>query len=472
MTLPASGEISMRDILMEKLGNPSIFPAATNVSLRGLASDSYNDYLSGGSAYINIPFETYQNATAATFDPSTGFWSYTFAELPADPKISEFYNLWGFTLGRHMGENVNKESSFSNSYFTHTENSSNGSAQGTTTVTLHFATSLTTYTIYGTTYSYYADLIKLADHSTSGPTTSGTTSIGIGLWNSKRTQCTKIEARWRLEDVTISLTGDAGGGDGVKARIQPGGSYSNQEESLLSGTLSSGDWTGAWKEITPAILGGSGGNICYNSIGAHCNVGEGEQGEVILDGGTVGYAAFEIRINGQDNQIHSYRSAAGSLYLEADAYESPGFTCIMPDMKVHKEGSGLVRIGDIVVGDKILARGDLEDTTVADQYVEVTEARTHNRTGYWDLMGLHITNDHPIYLTDDATGVSHWAPIEAMLQATAEDGRTCQEVTGATFQKEDVDPVYLGTNPGWYYVYHTDTTVKSTVSGDYAPTSG
>jgi hypothetical protein len=59
-----------------------------------------------------------------------------------------------------------------------------------------------------------------------------------------------------------------------------------------------------------------------------------------------------------------------------------------------------------------------------------------------------------------------------MLQATAEDGRTCQEVTGATFQKEDVDPVYLGTNPGWYYVYHTDTTVKSTVSGDYAPTSG
>ena len=90
MTLPASGEISMRDILMEKLGNPSIFPAATNVSLRGLASDSYNDYLSGGSAYINIPFETYQNATAATFDPSTGFWSYTFAELPADPKISEF----------------------------------------------------------------------------------------------------------------------------------------------------------------------------------------------------------------------------------------------------------------------------------------------------------------------------------------------------------------------------------------------
>ena len=291
--------------------------------------------------------------------------------------------------------------------------------------------------------------------------------------NSKRTQCSKIEARWRLQDVTITFTNDAGGGnDGVHADIEPGGSYSNQNNFLTSSNLSSGDWTGAWKTITPAILGGSGGNICYNSIGTQCYTGPGEQGEVILDGGTVGYAALEIRINGEDDQIHSYQSAAGVLDLEADAYESPDFTCIMPDMKVHKEGSGLVRIGDIVVGDKILARGNLEDTTVADQYVEVTEARTHNRTGYWDLDGLHITNDHPVYLTDDSTGVSHWSPIESMLQAESEDGTSLKEHLGASYQEENVDPVYLGTNPGWYYVYHTDTTVKSTVSGDYAPTTG
>ena len=472
MTLPASGEISMRDILLEKLGNPSTFPAATNVSLRGLASDSYNDYLSGGSAYINIPFEIYQNVTAATFNPSTGLWQYTIVPLPADPKISEFYSLWGFTLGRLIGENVNRENDVGSSYFTHSDSDSNGNAKATTTLNIHFATSLTTFSYGGTSFSYYADLIKMLDHSYSGPATTGTASLSIGMWNSKRTQCTKIEARWILEDVTISITGDAGGSDGVKARIEPGGSYGDQEESLTSSSLSSGDWTGAWKEITPAVLGGSGSNICYNSIGAHCNVGEGEQGEVKLDGGTSGYVAFQIRINGQDNQIHTYKSNSGVLELEADAYESPGFTCIMPDMKVHKEGSGLVRIGDIVVGDRILARGNLEDTTVADQYVEVTEARTHNRAGYWDLDGLHITNDHPVYLTDDATGVSHWTPIEAMLQAQTEDGRTCQEVTGATYQKEDVDPVYLGTNPGWYYVYHTDTTVKSTVSGDYAPTTG
>lgn len=473
MTLPASGEISMRDILMEKLGNPSTFPAATNVSLRGLASDSYNDYLSGGSAYINIPFETYQNATSATFNPGTGMWSYTLAELPADPKLSEFYSLWGFTLGRMLGEGVDRVNNVGSSYFTHTDTDSNGNAKATTTLNIHFATSLTTFSYGGSSFSYYADLIKMLDHSYAGPATTGTTGIGLGLWNSKRTQCTKLEARWILVDVSLTYQGDANAiGDGVYARIEPGGSYSDQQEYVIPNSLSSGDWTGAWKEITPAILGGSGGNICYTSLGVHTHVQEGEDGQTILDGGSSGYAALQIRINGQDNQIHTYKSNSGVLDLEADAYEYPSFTCIMPDMKVYKEGSGLVRIGDIVVGDRILARGDLDDATVADQYVEVTEARTHNRPGYWDMDGLHITNDHPIYLTDDATGVSHWAPIEAMLQATTEDGRTCQEVTGATYQKEDVDPVYLGTNPGWYYVYHTDTTVKSTVSGDYAPTTG
>jgi hypothetical protein len=458
MTLPTSGQISMKDILDEKTGHPAIPQAAENLSLRGLSSDSYNDFNYVGGATANIPFETYQPPTYS---------------VPTDPKLSEFHGLHGFTLGRFYNESTSLVGTVPNSYFTNTENNSNGNAQSTTTFNINFATSLTTFTYGGTTFTYYQDTLNLFDHSSSGPaSSSATTSIG-GLWNSKRTECEKIEARWRLEDVTISLTGDAGGSDGVYARIHPGGSYSNQEEFVTSGSLSSGDWTGAWKTITPTILGGSGGNICYNSIGAHCeSIDEGEQGEVILDGGTVGYAALEIRINGQNNQIHSYRSVAGVLYLEADAYESPGFTCIMPDMKVHKEGSGLIRIGDIVVGDRILARGDLEDTTVADQYVEVTEARTHNRAGYWDLDGLHITNDHPVYLTDDSTGVSHWSPVESMLQAEAEDGTTLKEHIGASYQEENVDPVYLGTNPGWYYVYHTDTTVKSTVSGDYAPTSG
>ena len=479
MALPSSGEISMRDILMEKLGNPSTFPAATNVSLRGLSSDSYNDYLSGGSAYINIPWETYQPVTGTTLHAGSGgnppYMTYTLAELPANPEMSEFYYLHGFTLGRFYNESQGRVASVGTTYFTNTDTSSSGNARSTTTMNINFATSLTTFSYMGVTYSYYMDLIKMLDHGYEGPAgDSYTTSIG-GLSNSKRTQCTKIEARWILEDVTLSYYGDASSiGDGVYARIEPGGSYSDQQEFVTSTSLSNGDWTGAWKEITPAILGGSGGNICYNSLGVHCSVYVGGDGQVILSAqnSTTGYAALQIRINGQDNQIHTYRSNPGYLDLEADAFEYPDFTCIMPDMKVYKEGSGLVRIGDIVVGDRILARGDLEDATVSDQYVEVTEARTHSRPGYWDLNGLHITNDHPIYLTDDATGVSHWSPIESMLQAQDENGISLQENLGASYHEENVDPVYLGTTPGWYYVYHTDTSINSTVSGDYAPTTG
>lgn len=464
MALQASGQISMRDILLEKLGNPTTLPAAENVSLNGLHSDSYNDYQSTGGAYVNIPFETYQPLISGS----------TFVQLPSDPKLSEFYRIHGFTLGRFYNESADRVVSVSNSYFTHTDNDTE-SARGTTTFNIHFATSLTTFTYQGTTFTYWLDTLQLADHDGDGPTTN-TTSIG-GLQNSKRTQCTKIEARWRLVDVSISYTGSASAiGDGIYARIEPGGSISDQQEFVIPNSLSSGDWTGSWKEITPAVLGGNGGNVCYNSIGAHVTFDpndDGIFGETILDAtNSTGYAALEIRINGEDDQIHSYRSSPGAIYLEADAYVPQSFTCIMPDMKVYKQGSGLVRIGDIVVGDRILARGDLDDATVADRYVEVTEARTHNRSGYWDLNGLHITNDHPIYLTDDNTGASHWSPIESMLQATAEDGRTLQEITGASYQEENVDPVYLGTTPGWYYVYHTDTTVKSTVSGDYAPTTG
>ena len=89
-------------------------------------------------------------------------------------------------------------------------------------------------------------------------------------------------------------------------------------------------------------------------------------------------------------------------------------------------------------------------------YAEVTEARTHTRSGYWNVDGLHITNDHPVWLNDSGTG--KWVNVEDM-----RDGIARNYVAGT------VDPVYLGTTPGHYYVY-TDNT-KFTVSGSYAPTT-
>ena len=188
MALPTSGQISMNDILTEKTGHPTLPQAAENVSLRGLCSDSYNDFNYVGGATVNIPLETYQ---------PTGY------TIPSASEISEFYGLHGFTLGKFYNENASRVGTVPNSYFTHTENNSNGSAQATTTMNIHFATTTTTFTYSGVTFTYYLDLLHMLDHSSSGPATSGTTSIG-GLINSKRTQCSKIEARWRLQAVSYT----------------------------------------------------------------------------------------------------------------------------------------------------------------------------------------------------------------------------------------------------------------------------
>ena len=127
-------------------------------------------------------------------------------------------------------------------------------------------------------------------------------------------------------------------------------------------------------------------------------------------------------------------------------------------MIVKEQTKGYVRIGDIVVGDRVLAQGSLTDSSITEQYVEVTEARTHTRSGYWNVEGIHITNDHPVWLTDESS--SAWVKVEDM-----------RADVNRTYVAGTVDPVYLGTNPGWYYVWSADRTKGFTVSGDYAPTT-
>ena len=108
---------------------------------------------------------------------------------------------------------------------------------------------------------------------------------------------------------------------------------------------------------------------------------------------------------------------------------------------------------------KVSAPASLTDRSQGSQWVEVTEARTHTRSGYWNVNGIHITNDHPVWLTDESG--SAWVKVEDMRADI-----TRNYVAGT------VDPVYLGTNPGYYYVYPVDKSGKLIVSGDYAPTTG
>ena len=52
-------------------------------------------------------------------------------------------------------------------------------------------------------------------------------------------------------------------------------------------------------------------------------------------------------------------------------------------------------------------------------------------------------------------------------------GKCRRYVRGNTrnYVEGTVDPVYLGTTPGHYYVYTIDLANKFTVSGSYAPTT-
>ena len=111
------------------------------------------------------------------------------------------------------------------------------------------------------------------------------------------------------------------------------------------------------------------------------------------------------------------------------------------------------------MGDYILAQGDLNDTDVLPQWAEVRETRTHTRSGYWDVGGIHITNDHPVWLTDDTH--SAWVKVEDM-----RDG------IERTYVEGSCDPVYLETTPGHFYVWNKDKETPLTVSGSYAPQIG
>ena len=439
MTLPSSGQISMRDILLEKLGNPSLPPAAESVSLRGLSSDSYNDFTYTGGAASNIA------GTPNSDEPY---------------KVSEFHGYRGFDL-TFPSNYTNTQIISAGSLWSQTDTDDNGGlAMCGTQLSITFTTT--------PFYALYYNPITGFDYY-SGSTNTSTNQTW--LLGTKLTGCSKIEARWVANDMDFDFDNTSSSDDvgwGISQYL-PG--LSSQYGVMRAGTQSAGggdgtniDYTGSWVEITPSALGGSGNNTVQFSLQVEARYGDAQGKEVeISSGSSTSYVGVEFRINSDDNNIKLVRSPSSGVSLRAVSYEYPEFTCIMPDMLVNVESRGHVRIGDVVVGDRILAKGDLNDDSVPDQYVEVTEARTHTRSGYWDVDGLHITNDHPVWLTDKNDNTNRqWVKVEDML-----DG------INRTYISEQVDPVYLETNPGWYYVFtpNAEQRHKTTVSGNYAPTT-
>ena len=305
-------------------------------------------------------------------------------------------------------------------------------------------------------------------HKTKDYITGGTGTYNTGGSFSSSGTPTILQARWVIVDGDFTM--DGGTADKISVGYVPGGSISSVYQDVRNGSNGDStdlDFTDSWRTITPAVFGGSGSNTQTFSIQAtaQSTTSNGDQAKVATNA-SGDYVGLQLRANSDNSKIVTLRSGlTTNVSISAISYEPPDFTCIMPDMLVIKritieEGytGTWARIGDIVVGDFIAAPADLNNLLEERQWVEVTEARTHTRSGYWDVSGVHITNDHPVWL--DHNGTKDWVKVEDMW-----DGITRSYVAGT------VDPVYLGTSPGWYSVYSPDMSQIFTVSGDYAPTT-
>ena len=456
MAVPSSGTLSLKGIANEKNVNDytdddTEVEAYGGISLRGVSNNSFDDF---GTGNINLN-------TASASNPPNQTAPYAMSEFYGydhdyvAPQVSWTYGTTSYDTGTNWG-NVTGE----------------GASSGTSLGKVISQINLT-WGSNGLAWSLVDDHVN-CDVSSSGDETSSSGQSQTFAITNFTTGCTKVEARWRT--VSAIATVHTGTGNKITANYHRSGSQTNVHSgnrdlgtSIATSSNSNLSFTDSWRDISPAAMGGSYSNTQSHSVA--CEIGgtgsayEGDTIRLSVGANSTYGLFFDIRLtseNGTTTTKSFFKNYSGTssqtLSIRYDEFEIPDFTCIMPDMIVNEQTKGYIRIGDIVVGDRILAQGSLTDATILPQYVEVTEARTHTRSGYWDVEGIHITNDHPVWL--DHNGTKDWVKVEDMW-----DGITRSYVAGT------VDPVYLGTNPGWYYVWSADRTKGFTVSGDYAPTT-
>lgn len=420
MALPSSGQLSLKDILDEKQGSTT---ARTNISLQGLSVNGTPD--SSGGDITGTP-----NSTAPY-------------------QVSEFYSYSQFSWST---SNIYAPASM----FTQTRTNSNGgSAVAGTSVKVTFNQN-NSHTVQ------FADFIDSLNVNTITYSTAQTFTSS--------TNPSSLEVRWLFSNYDRVISSGADSGD--KCEVN----FHSANDTVFDGTASSATqqtYTSSWQSCQPFAFGGNNANAQHSYIrmtangGGTTSTGDDDRIEINTDASSE-FVGLQYRANGSDSNIITIRNnLSTNVALVGDSYyDPPESTCIMPDMLVIKkvtyednEGYDFheyTRIGDIQVGDYILAQGDLNDPSISPQWAEVTEARTHTRSGYWNVGGIHITNDHLVWLTDDTS--SEWVRVDNM-----RDGISRSYVEGS------VDPVYLGTTPGHYYVYSEDQSKALTVSGDYAP---
>ena len=425
MAVPASGAISLAKIRDE------------------IENNNYNNsiygYTSGETSLTSLSNGTYDtiNTNNAASDRPDG---------SAPHAMSEFYNYdhdkqgaftWATPVGGFAYANALD-------YDIEYQNGSGNTAIAGTEIELTFN-------------SNGSHVHKTRDYRTGS---AGTQNTG-GSFSSSGANPTILEARWVIVDGDFTM--DGGTADKIQVGYVPGGSIGSVYVDVRTGSNGNAtdlDFSDSYRTITPAVFGGSGANTQTFSIQATAQSGtsSGDQAKVATNA-SGDYVGLQLRANQDNSKVITLRSGlTTNVDISAISFEPPDFTCIMPDMLVWEKTKGSTRIGDIAVGDFISAPASLTDRSQGSQWVEVTEARTHTRSGYWNVGGVHITNDHPVWLTDE--NGSAWVKVEDMRPGISR-----------TYVAGTVDPVYLGTNPGYFYVYPVDKSGKLIVSGDYAPTT-
>jgi len=303
---------------------------------------------------------------------------------------------------------------------------------------------------------------KTRDFSGSGTGVSFTTG---GSFSTTGTP-TILEARWVIVDGDYNI--DGGTAENITVVYAPGGSLSSSSAIVANSTqsLTDQDYTGSYVTITPAIFGGSGSNTqtFKINVSAQSYASNGDSTRLRTSASS-DYVGLQIRANQDNSKVVTFRNSLSSnVDLEAISYEPPEFSCLLPKMKVIEETRGMVPVSSIVVGERIRARGDLNDSSVEKQWTTVTENSVHTRSGYWNVEnGLKITNDHPVWLTDETH--SAWVKVEDMRPAI-----------NRTYHEGSVDTHYIATDVGHFYTYYENVSYETPgkkwiVSGNYSPES-
>ena len=461
MTVPTTGSLSLKGIANEKNDNDynsDDGEVEQGISLRGVSNDSFNDY---GSENINL------NSSSASNPPNQTepYQMSEFRGYDHDYAIPAFTYTYGTS-------DVSVPSSA-------IEVSGTGASSGSNLVKVMAQINLT-WGSSGFSWAWVDDHLNCQLFEGGADTNSSGASPAFQVTNFNITSVDKVEVRWRIVGGKAVIS--FGSGNEINANYHRTGAQAQLNESnsdstniIKNSSSTSFNYTDSWYEVSPAALQFMNPNLYSNSqsysisskIGGTTSAYEGDTVLLRLNSGSSNGIFFDVRITGANGsggtktETKSFKKGYTSTTnprVQADEYEPPDFTCIMPDMIVYEKTKGYTRIGDIVVGDRLLAPVNLKDHGFKQQYVEVVNRKVHTRKGYWNVEGIHITNDHPVWLTHKGKG--DWVKVEDM-----RSGITRNYVEGT------VDPIYLGTNPGWYYVWSADRTKGFTVSGDYARTT-